>query len=414
MKKGSTTKLTDKEDLFGAAEKVFSKSLVKMIREEGHGFLEAGRAGSFVFDAQGARYLDCYTSAGSFNLGRRNPVIAAAFQKAIFETDQGNFVMPSQEKALLARRLSEFMPGNLDCVLFGVTRGESMDAALKLARGFTARKELITVDGGYYGETGFAISLSERKGKEQFGSLIPGVRTVPFGDIEAARSAISAKTAAFVMEPIQAENHCRMADRAYYSEVRALCDKNGAKLIFDETQSGFGRTGRKFFFEHTGVTPDILIVGEAISGGMFPMTAMIFTPELKKFFDIHPLIHLCTFGGHDLGCRVTMIALDEYDGKAPWVNAQDLGDKLMNDLNELALKHKETLSSVSGKGLLISLKFASEKTAQGFCSRARENGLLVKRAAVDGTCVLLRPSLLITSEEGASITDSVGKTLDTL
>jgi len=414
MKKGASKKISEKEDLFGAAEKVFSKALVKMIREEGHGFLEAGRDGSFVLDAEGKRYLDCYTSAGSFNLGRKNPAIAAGFKKAIFETDQGNFVMPSQEKALLARRISEFVPGNLDCVLFGVTRGESMDASVKLARGFTGRKELITVDGGWYGECGFAISLSARKGKEQFGSLIPGIKTVPFGDIEAARSAISSKTAAFVMEPIQAENHCRMAEKSYYSGVRALCDRNGVKLIFDETQSGFGRTGRKFFFEHAGAAPDILIVGEAISGGMFPMTAMVFTPELKKFFDIHPLIHLCTFGGHDLGCRVAMAALDEYDSKAPWTAAQALGDKLIKDLAGLADKHKKALSSVAGKGLLISLKFASEKTAQSFCARAGENGLLVKRAHVDGSCVLLRPSLLITPEEAALISDSAGKALDTL
>lgn len=414
MKKGVSTIISDREDLFGTAEKVFSKSLVKMIQDKGHGFLEAGREGSFVFDAEGNRYLDCYTSAGSFNLGRKNPAIAAGFKKAIFETDQGNFVMPSQEKALLARRISEFMPGILDCVLFGVTRGESMDAAAKLARGFTARKEIITVDSGCYGETGFAISLSARKGKEQFGGLIPGVKVVPFGDIEALRSAMSSKTAAFVMEPIQAENHCRTAANAYYSQVRSLCDQYGAKLIFDETQSGFGRTGTKFFFEHIGVFPDILIVGEAITSGMFPMTAIVFTPKLKGFFDVHPLIHLCTFGGHDLGCRVAMTALDEYDSRAPWTIARDLGDKLIEDLKGLALKHKETISSVAGKGLLISLKFVSEETAGTFCVRARENGLLVNIGAVDRSCVPLRPSLLITPEEAALITGSVGKALDTL
>ncbi len=407
------TKQTDRDNLFAAAERVFSKSFVDDIRSRGHGFLEAGREGSYIFDEEGNRYLDCFTSAGTFNLGRKNPAIAAQLKKALFETDQGNFVMPSEEKALLARRIAEFVPGSLECVLFGVTRGESMDAACKLARGFTERPELITVDGGCYGESGFALSLSARKGKEQFGALIPEVKVVPFGDADAARSAISPRTAAFIMEPVQAENGCREAEKAYYAQIRSLCDRHGAKLIFDETQSGFGRTGARFFFEHIGVEPDILIVGEAITGGVFPMTAMVFTPELKGFFDIHPLIHLCTFGGHDLGCRVAMTALDEYDRECPWGNARETGEKLIKNLGGLAGGNKP-LKSVTGRGLLISLNFGAEETAGAFCSHAAKNGLFADTGRVDGSCVLLRPSLLIGGEEAAAVTDAVERTLKSL
>ena len=135
MKKNISTKQTDRDILFAAAEKVFSKSLVDDIRGRGHGFLEAGGEGAYAFDTDGNRYLDCSSSAGTFNLGRKNRVITARLKKALFETDQGNFVMPSEEKAMLARRIAEFVPGSLSCVLFGVTRGESMEAACKLARG---------------------------------------------------------------------------------------------------------------------------------------------------------------------------------------------------------------------------------------------------------------------------------------
>ncbi len=404
--KSLSMKRTDKQGLYSVAEKVFSKSLVRMMGEQGHDFLEGAREGAYVFDESGKRYLDCYTSAGTFNLGRKNAAVAASLKKALFETDQGNFVMPSREKALLALRICHFMPGDLDCVLFGVTRGESVDAALKLARGFTGRSGIVTVDGGLYGETGFALSVSERKGKEQFGMLVPDVHVVPFGDLEAARSAAETKPAAFIMEPIQAENHCRHVSEVYYRDVRDLCDRHGIKLIFDETQSGFGRTGRKFFFEHAGAVPDILIVGEAITGGIFPMTAMVFTPELKTFFDLHPLIHLCTFGGHDLGCRAAMEALDEYDRKSPWENARIMGEKLMKDLGGLAGK-KAALRSVSGKGLLISLKLESAEAARGFCRKAREKGLLASAGKVDESCVVLRPSLLIGDEEAAFIGETV-------
>ncbi|MBN2298014.1 MAG: aspartate aminotransferase family protein [Deltaproteobacteria bacterium] len=411
MKRSAVKKTVAREDILRDAGRVFSESYVKMLCAKGHDFLEQGYEGSYTGDSEGKRLLDCYTSGGVFNLGRKNPSIIQRFKKAIYETDQGNFVMPSQEKALLAHRIAGFMPGNLDCVLFGVTRGESMDAACKLARGFTARSRLVTVDGGCYGESGFALSLSDRAGREQFGRLIPDVEVIPFGDIEAAENAIGAKTAAVVMEPMQAENHCRSADPGYYQQIRTLCDASGARLIFDETQSGFGRTGTRFFFEQTGVQPDILIVGEAITSGIFPMTAMVFTPELKGFFDIHPLIHLCTFGGHDLGCMVALKALDEYDRIEPWENARSLGDRLIEDLGGLAGNYPDLLSSVSGKGLLISLKFSSRDAAEGFCRALRVEGLLMNTGKVDPSTVVIRPSLLITSEEVSGIVEAVTKTL---
>ena len=228
MNKSATQNAVSKEDIFRDAEKVFSISYVNLLREKGHDFLEQEYADTTLNDSDGNRYLDCCTSNGTFNLGRRNTAIVERFKKAIYETDQGNFIMPSQEKTLLARKISEFVPGNLDCVLYGVTRGESMDAACKLARGFTGRPDLVTVDGGCYGESGFALSLSERKGKEQFGHLIQSVKVIPWGDIEAARRVIGQKTAAVVMEPIQAENHCRTADKSYYTQIRTLCNKTGA------------------------------------------------------------------------------------------------------------------------------------------------------------------------------------------
>lgn len=414
MKQSATNNAVPKENIFRDAEKVFSISLVNLLREKGHDFLEQEYADTTLNDSDGNRYLDCCTSNGTFNLGRRNTAIVERFKKAIYETDQGNFIMPSQEKTLLARKISEFVPGNLDCVLYGVTRGESMDAACKLARGFTSRPELVTIDGACYGESGFALSLSERKGKEQFGKLIPSVKVIPWGDAETAAQAIGQKTAAVVMEPIQAENHCRTADKSYYTQIRTLCDKTGAQLIFDETQSGFGRTGTRFFFEQTGVTPDILIIGEAVTSGMFPMTAMVFTPELKSFFDIHPLIHLCTFGGHDIGCLVAMEALDEYNRLKPWKNAAYLGDLLIKELSSLAKTSSGKMISVAGRGLLISIKLADNNMAIKFCAAARIAGMLVDTGSVDTSTVLIRPSLLIGRDDADKILDIVARTLQAI
>lgn len=411
MKISAKSGAISKDDLLKDAEKVFSTSFVNLARAKGHDFLEQGYADFTLKDSDGNTYLDCCSSNAAFNLGRRNSAIIQRFKKAIYETDQGNFVMPSQEKAVLAGKISGFVPGNLDCVLYGVTRGESMDAACKLARGFTGRPELVTVDGGCYGESGFALSLSARAGKEQFGQLIQAVKVIPFGDMKAASRVIGSRTAAVIMEPIQAENHCRTADASYYAGVRKLCDDAGAKLIFDETQSGFGRTGTTFFFEQIGVTPDILVIGEAVTSGMFPMTAMVFTPELKGFFDVHPLIHLCTFGGHDLGCLVAMTALDEYIRLKPWDNAAHCGDILIKKLSSLTAQYSKKITSVAGRGLLISLKLTDENLALKFCATARQNGLLVNTGNTDRTTILIRPGLLIGKEEANQIIDNVAKTL---
>ena len=215
--------------------------------------------------------------------------------------------------------------------------------------------------------------------------------------MSAAEAAISQNTAAFILEPVQAENHCRSADTGYFKHIRRLCKKAGVCLIFDESQTGFGRTGKKFAFEHFGVYPDILVLGEAMTGGMFPMTAMVFTKELKRFFDIHPLIHLSTFGGHDVGCLVASAALDEYERIRPWENALVQGTTIMNELRSV-MASNDWIKSVNGLGLLISLSFSSTETANRFCLLAGKNGILMRKGTVDYCCVIIRPSLLITAE----------------
>ncbi len=375
--------------------------------------IEETRNGVYLTDSHGKKYIDCYSSASTYNLGRRNEWLISSLKQAIFETDQGNFPMISEEKALLGKKISEFVPGPLDCVLFGVTRGESMDAACKLARGATGRPELITVDKGTYGDTGFALSLSEHPLKKDFGDLIPGVVTIPFGDYAAAEVAISRSSAAFVLEPVQAENHCRTVDTNYLKHIRQLCDKTGTCLIFDESQTGFGRTGKKFAYEHHEVYPDILVVGEAITSGIFPMTATIFTSDLKRFFDVHPLIHLYTFGGHDVGCKVAAAALDEYERIKPWENALLQGTKIMDELKSI-INSDERIKSLSGMGLLISFKFDSTSIANRFCHLARNKGILFINGIVDKCSVLIRPSLLITEVEVESILEGIRSSIHDL
>ncbi len=384
--------------LFADAQKIFGKGFVQNLKTRGMEWIETRREDTRIFDADGNVYLDCYSSAGTYNLGRKNLTIAKALKRAIQETDQGNFVMISKEKAELAEKLAGFTPPALDCVLYTVVRGEAVDAACKLARGYTGRSELITVDGGWYGQTGFAMSLSERSDKKHFGSLIPDCKTILFNDISAARKSITKRTAAVILEPIQVENNCRTADKSYLQELRLACDKAGALLIFDETQIGFGRTGEKFAADYFGVLPHIMLIGEALSGGLFPMGAMIFTSHIKKFFDVHPLIHLLTFGGHDVGCRVAAAALDVYEQTRPLENTKRQGEKLKQKL-EAILTSNSKIKSVNGIGLLLALRLENAEEAAKFCRSLMNNGILVKTGEVAKDSVIIRPPLTLTDQD---------------
>jgi acetylornithine/succinyldiaminopimelate/putrescine aminotransferase len=399
--------MSDKDQLLEDAKRLFSKGLVERLESLGHDIIEAGREGAFIIDSDGNRYIDGYASGSTYNLGRKHPEILEELERAGRETDQGSFILVSKEKARLVGRLTEFIPGNYTGVLLSPARGEGFDAACKLARGHTGRPGLVSVEGGFHGMTGFAISLSSASDKDRFGSLIPETNIIPHGDLDAAKQAITDKTAAFFIEPVQAENNCRIAEPDYVRGLRELCDQKGALLVFDETQSGFGRTGYKFATEHLGVFPDILIFGEAVNSGVFPMVGSVFTRAIKGFFDEHPLIHMHTFGGHDVGCRVSYKALEVYDQLKPWENARKMGEKLRKGLQEIAGRHPEAIESVSGLGLLISIKLRSQDAAEKFCRAARQKGMLVKPGLVDKSCVPIRPVLVITDEEAGNILNCV-------
>ena len=364
---------------------------------------EGKRQGAFLFDTNGKRYLDGDTSGGIFNLGRRHPELAGALKRAMRATDQGNFPMISQEKALLAEALAHFVPGAPECSLFGVTRGEAFDAACKVARGFTKRPGLIAFEGAWHGQTGFAMSLSDRPDRDLFGPLIPEAAVIPFGDGAAAERAIGPTTAAVFLEPVQAENGCRRVAADDARRLAELCRSRGALLVIDETQTNFGRTGTPFGYERLGIEPDILLLGEALGGGMFPITVTLLSRRVNAFMNEHPLIHLSTFGGSDIACTVARAALDLYSREKPWNNAAAMEAGLRSALGALARDYPALLLGVDGAGLLLALKTPSPDTARRLCAACLNRGLLVAPGSVARDTVVLRPSLLITEDEAGEL-----------
>ena len=372
-----------------------SAAQVRELRALGLDVVEAERDGASVAGADGRRFIDCISGAGVYNLGRRPAEVLAALRAALHETDQGNFLLISEEKGDLGRRLAAFAPGDLECAMYSVVRGEAFDFACKLARGATGRPGLVAVEGSWFGHTGFALSMSERRDRSDFAPLIPSVTIVPFGDLLAAEEAIGPQTAAFCLELVQAENGCRLADSRYVRALARLCRERGAQLVVDETQSGLGRCGARFACEQAGIVPDVLVMGEALGAGVFPICATLFPQRLAAFLDKHPLIHLSTFGGSDVGCVVAQRALDVYERERPWENAAEQGERLKEGLLTLAPQHRKGIKGVDGAGLLLAVDLGTERRARAFCKALSGAGALALPGAVARHTVVLRPSLLI-------------------
>ena len=373
---------------------------VRVLRAAGLDIIEAERQGAWVFDLDGRRFLDCFTSAGSFNVGRRHPRIVQAAHDAIDRLDHGNFLLCSREKAALARKLAEITPAALSCTMFGTGGGESVDFALKLARGATRRSRIVSSMNGYHGHTGFALSAAGRDAfRQPFEPLMPEFCFVPFGDAAAVESVLDDRVAAVILEPIQGEGGIVVPPAGYLGAVREACDRVGALLILDEIQTGFGRTGRWWASEHFAVVPDILTTAKSLGGSLVPISAAVFTEELREFLIPNPFIHLSTFGGSDVACAVALevIAVMEEEGLVE--NAARMGERLHAGLGRLAAAHPEVVREVRGLGLMAGIEYSEDSMGPRMSFHLSQHGVLAIYSGNQPAVMRLMPSLVIGAEE---------------
>ena len=373
---------------------------VRVMKAAGLDIIEAKRSGPWVWDVDGAKFLDCFTSAGSFNVGRRNPRVVAAAHAAIDQLDNGNFLLCSQAKAELAARLAEITPGDLSCTMFGTGGGEAIDFAIKLARGCTGRPRIISTVNGYHGHTGFALSAGGRASfRAPFEPLMPEFVQVPFGDLDALSAAVDERTAAVLLEPIQGEGGIVMPPPGYLAGVRAACDRAGALLILDEIQTGLGRTGRWWASEHDGVVPDVMTTAKSLGGSLVPISATIFTEELREFLIPNPFIHLSTFGGSDLACAVALevIAIIEETGLVE--HAAAMGERLFAGLHAIAAARPEVITEVRGRGLMAGIQYAEDSLGPRMSYHLARHGVLAIYSGNQPSVMRLMPALVIEEEE---------------
>lgn len=340
-------------------------------------FVFGRRERAYVWDAtSGKRLINCHCNGGVFNLGHRNPKVIAALTRALKELDIGNHHFISEQRAMLAEKLAELMPGDITYTVFGVGGGEAIDLAIKLARGYTKRLKIISAIGGYHGHTGLALATGDEQYRQPFGPNPPGFMQVPFGDIAALKQAMDENTAAVIFETIPATSGMPIPPADFFPQVRELCDESGALMIIDEVQTGLGRTGKLWGIEHYNVVPDIIVIGKGLSGGIYPMSATCFRKELESFFREHPFIHVSTFGGAEVGCPVALAVLEESSRAEFLQHVNELAEVFATGFKELKTKHPTILVGLRQLGLMMGIEMVNEQCGPVMTRTCYDNGIL--------------------------------------
>lgn len=351
--------------------------------------------GVHLFDQNGKKYIDLISGISVSSLGHGHPEIMQAakdqIEKHMHLMVYGEYIISPQVD--FAKSLSEQLPDNLSCVYFTNSGTEATEGAMKLAKRFTVRTNFVSFKNSYHGSTQGALSLSGNEWlKNAYRPLLNGNTVIEFND-EASFNAIDHHTAAVFVEPIQAEAGILLPENDFLKKLSFHCSKVGALLVFDEIQTGMGRTGKLFSFQHFDVVPDILLLGKALGGGM-PIGAFISSNEIMKTLSHDPILgHLTTFGGHPVCCATASTALKIIVRDQLAENVIEK-EKLFRKL----LVH-ENNRIIRGKGLLLCIQFESEKFNQLVIEKCYEKGLITDWFLFAPDCLRIAPPLTISEEE---------------
>jgi acetylornithine/LysW-gamma-L-lysine aminotransferase len=356
--------------------------------------------GASLFDADGNEYLDCTSGHGVANLGHAHPKVAAAI------ADQASTLItlfesyPNDKRAALMQKMATLVPG-LERVFFCNSGTEAVEAALKFARISTGRTNIIAAMRAFHGRTFGSLSATfNKKYREGFEPLVPGFRHVPYNKIEALEEAVTGETAAVILEVIQGEGGVYPANTDYIQAARRICDANGALLIIDEIQSGFGRTGKMFAVQHFDVTPDLLCCAKSLAGGV-PMGAVLIG---EKVDNLTPGTHGTTFGGNPLSCAAGLAALTAIEEEDLAGQAAEKGAYLMHKLRQINLP---IIREVRGMGLMVGIEL--KKKVAPYLKALQDHNILALNAGM--TVLRLLPPLVISYEQLDRLVDALMEVL---
>ena len=340
-----------------------------------------GGKGAWVTDVEGKRYLDCLSGYSAVNQGHCHPKIVQASIDQAQKIGLTSRAFRNDKMGLFFKKLVELT--GYEMVLPMNTGAEAVETAIKVARKWAYvikgvpkyEAEIIVAEGNFHGRTTTIVSFStEEFYKEMFGPFTPGFVIVPYGDIEAIKAAITPNTAAIMIEPIQGENGVVVPPDGYLKQIAETCHENNVLFIADEIQTGLCRTGKWFACQHEDVHPDITVIGKALSGGMYPISAVLSSKEVLGLFK--PGEHGSTFGGSPMAAAIGIAALEVLDEENLAERATELGKYFMSELRKI---DTPAVKEIRGRGMLIGVElFPEAGGARRYCEMLQDEGILAK------------------------------------
>ncbi len=358
--------------------------------------LEMDRAeGCYIYDTTGKAYLDLISGISVSNVGHRHPKVVAAIKQQVDKYMHlmvyGEYVQAPQ--VLLAKKIADLLPQPLESVYLVNSGAEAIDGALKLAKRYTGRPEIISFNNAYHGSTHGPLSaMGSETYKRAYRPLVPGGRLLDYNNFEQLE-AIGSQTAAVLVEAVQSESGYIPGAKGFLKAIQARCKAVGALMIVDEIQTGFGRTGKLFGFQHEGVVPDIVCFAKGLGGGM-PIGAFVAAKKVMDVLVENPILgHITTFGGHPVSCAAALATIqvvleEEHFKQAP------VKEKLLRGL----LVHPD-IQQVQGMGLMLSVHLGSFERVQNVIAHCLRAGLLTDWFLFNNQSLRITPPLAITQEE---------------
>jgi ornithine--oxo-acid transaminase len=371
--------------------------------------------GAWVWDVEGKKYMDFLAAYSAVNQGHCHPRLVAAMVRQAGRVGLTSRAFRNDQLGPFCKEVTELT--GFGRVLPMNSGAEAVETAIKAARKWAYKvkgvpadqAEILVFEGNFHGRTttivGFSSEADYRAG---FGPFTPGFRLLPYGHAEAVAQAMNPNVAAILVEPIQGESGIVVPPEGFLRRLRQLADQQRALLVVDEIQSGLGRTGRLFAYQHEGVRPDIVIIGKALSGGMYPVSAILADDEVMDVFQ--PGQHGSTFGGNPLGMAIAREALRVLVDEGLVERSAELGDYFLGKLRAIRSPH---IAEIRGRGLWIGIQLKPEAGgARRFCEALQHEGLLCKET--HATVIRIAPPLVITRDEIDWATERIAKVLTTL
>ncbi|MFX1250489.1 MAG: ornithine--oxo-acid transaminase [Promethearchaeota archaeon] len=358
--------------------------------------------GIWVWDVEGKKYLDCLSAYSAVNQGHLHPKIVHALKDQADKLTLTSRAFRNDRMGPFLKHLCEV--AEMESALPMNTGAEAVETGLKIARrwGYEVKgvednqAEIIVAEGNFHGRTITIVSFStDPDAYTHFGPKTPGFKAIPYNNPEALEQAITPNTVAFLVEPIQGEAGVKIPSPGYLKKIREICTKHNILLILDEIQTGLGRTGKMFAYQHEGIKPDMLLVGKALGGGVFPVAAALTSWDIMKV--ITPGSHGSTFGGNPLACAVGDVALDVLVEEKLAERSAELGEYFLKGLHKIKEK-TDLIKEIRGKGLFLAVEFKPEAGgARQFTQKLKENGILAKETHTH--TIRFAPPLIITKED---------------